>query len=224
MDDRETLFFSVRCFIEAVARTVRRCSCSRTSTGPTRGLLDLIELLAARLRDLPIVLLVLARPELLDTRPAGAAGCRRTPRCRCQPLGAEESRKLADELRLEHREPRGRRAALSRRPPRATRSSSSSCGDGRAGASRARAPDATLPTTIRGIVAARLDALPAAERSLLLDAAVVGKMFWRGALERIADDADGSATSSARSSAATWSGARRGRPSRATSSTRSSTC
>jgi len=37
-------------------------------------------------------------------------------------------------------------------------------------------------------VAARLDALPAAERALLLDAAVGGKVFWRGALERMCDD------------------------------------
>jgi hypothetical protein len=41
---------------------------------------------------------------------------------------------------------------------------------------------------VRGIVAARLDALPASERSLLLDAAVVGKTFWRGAVERIAGE------------------------------------
>jgi predicted ATPase len=49
----------------------------------------------------------------------------------------------------------------------------------------------TLPTTIRGILAARLDALPAEERALLLDAAVIGKTFWRGALERIAGETDG---------------------------------
>jgi predicted ATPase len=40
-----------------------------------------------------------------------------------------------------------------------------------------------LPTTIRGIVSARLDALPPDERAVLLDAAVVGKIFWTGALE-----------------------------------------
>ena len=42
-----------------------------------------------------------------------------------------------------------------------------------------------LPTTIRGIVAARLDALPPDERSVMLEAAVVGKTFWRGALENM---------------------------------------
>ena len=47
---------------------------------------------------------------------------------------------------------------------------------------------ASLPTTVRGIVAARLDALPAAERTVLLDAAVQGKVFWRGGLERMTDD------------------------------------
>ena len=54
----------------------------------------------------------------------------------------------------------------------------------------AEAGSESLPTTIRGIVAARLDALPAQERSLLVDAAVVGKTFWRGALERIARGRD----------------------------------
>jgi predicted ATPase len=42
-----------------------------------------------------------------------------------------------------------------------------------------------LPTSIRGIVSARLDALPADERAVLLDAAVVGRTFWSGALSRV---------------------------------------
>ena len=48
-----------------------------------------------------------------------------------------------------------------------------------------------LPTTIRSILAARLDALEPDERAILLDAAVVGKIFWRGALERIERRSDG---------------------------------
>jgi predicted ATPase len=48
----------------------------------------------------------------------------------------------------------------------------------------------SLPTTIRGLVAARLDALPAEERDVILDASIVGRSFWRGALERIARDPD----------------------------------
>ena len=49
--------------------------------------------------------------------------------------------------------------------------------------------EAALPTTIRELIAARLDALPSSERSVLLDAAVAGKVFWRGALERMTTDA-----------------------------------
>ena len=52
-------------------------------------------------------------------------------------------------------------------------------------AEHAKATAGELPTTIRGIVSARLDALPPGERAVLLDAAVVGKVFWTGALERM---------------------------------------
>jgi predicted ATPase len=52
-------------------------------------------------------------------------------------------------------------------------------------AEHATSPTDELPTTIRAIVSARLDALPPGERAVLLDASVVGKIFWRGALERM---------------------------------------
>lgn len=39
-----------------------------------------------------------------------------------------------------------------------------------------------LPESVQGIIAARLDALPSEEKRLLHDAAVVGKVFWLGAL------------------------------------------
>ena len=49
-------------------------------------------------------------------------------------------------------------------------------------------PAHELPVAIRTTIAARLDALPAEERRLLLDASVVGNTFWRGAVERLAGD------------------------------------
>jgi predicted ATPase len=42
-----------------------------------------------------------------------------------------------------------------------------------------------LPETVHGIIAARLDGLRPQEKALLQDAAVVGKVFWLGALETI---------------------------------------
>src|SRR4029079_14265638 len=42
-----------------------------------------------------------------------------------------------------------------------------------------------LPPSIRSIISARLDSLPPPEREALLDAAVMGKVFWSGALQRM---------------------------------------
>ena len=39
-----------------------------------------------------------------------------------------------------------------------------------------------MPDSVQGIIAARLDGLPPEEKALLQDAAVVGKVFWPGAL------------------------------------------
>ena len=43
-----------------------------------------------------------------------------------------------------------------------------------------------LPTSVRAIIAARLDSLPPGERSVLVDASVAGRVFWRGALAEMA--------------------------------------
>jgi len=58
-------------------------------------------------------------------------------------------------------------------------------------AERATADLDTLPTSIRSLLEARLDALEPDERAVLLDAAVVGKVFWRGVLDRIGKRGDG---------------------------------
>ena len=62
------------------------------------SLLDLVEMLAARLRDVPIFLLVLARPELLDARPAWGGGLPSYTALPLEPLGGNEARELASQL------------------------------------------------------------------------------------------------------------------------------
>jgi class 3 adenylate cyclase len=185
--DRETLFFSVRRFIEAVAGDKPTMLVFEDVHWADRSLLDLIELLAARLRDLPILLLALARPELLDARPGWGGGLPAYTALPLDQLKESEARELATQLlaaTIDSR--RAEQAALL-----------AETGEGNplfieqlAATLAETSPgvDSALPTTIRGIVAARLDALPAAERALLLDAAVGGKVFWRGALERMTDD------------------------------------
>ena len=50
-----------------------------------------------------------------------------------------------------------------------------------------RDAELTLPENVQGIIAARLDGLPAEEKQLLQDAAVLGKVFWLGAVTEVGD-------------------------------------
>ena len=51
---------------------------------------------------------------------------------------------------------------------------------------RPRAASLPLPPTVQALIAARLDALPGRRKALLQDAAVVGTVFWSGALAAMA--------------------------------------
>ncbi len=189
VSDREALFFSIRCFIEAVAKDRPTMLVFEDLHWGDSSLLDLVELLGARLRDLPIQILVLARPELLDIRPGWGGGLPAYTTLPLGPLAPEEAEVLAVErlsFVIDHAIA-GRAAELVQ----------SSAGNplfieqlAAALIETSGAEAGPLPTTIRGLVAARLDALPPAERSVVLDAAVGGKVFWRGALERMGTGGD----------------------------------
>src|SRR5439155_5057024 len=68
--DRETLFLSARRFVEALASREPTVLVFEDIHWADPSLLDLLELLAARLRDVPLLLLTLARPELLASKPS----------------------------------------------------------------------------------------------------------------------------------------------------------
>jgi class 3 adenylate cyclase len=180
--DRETLFFSVRVFIEAVARDQPTVLVFEDLHWADSGLLDLVDLLAARLRGLPIMLLALARPDLLDARPAWGGGLPAYIALPLEPLTVEESRELARHLLADGASESV--AAGAEGNPFFIEQLAATMVEAAPGG------DLALPNSIRGILAARLDALPAAERSLLLDAAVVGKTFWRGALAEMCKDSE----------------------------------
>jgi class 3 adenylate cyclase len=179
--DRETLFFSVRVFIEAVAQDRPTVLVFEDVHWAAASLLDLIELLGARLRDLPIMLLALARPDLLDTRPTWGGGLPAYSAVPLEPLNDDEARELAAQLLPEGDSSEAVAAGGEGNPLFIEQLAATV-------AETSPSSAVSLPHSIRGILAARLDALPATERSLLLDAAVVGRVFWRGALERMIED------------------------------------
>ena len=184
--DREILFFSIRSFIEAVARDQPTMLVFEDLHWGDEALLDLVELLAARLRDLPILVLVLARPELLDARPGWGGGLLSHTALPLRPLDKSDAtslaaQRLADAGAAEEAERAADLAAVADGNPlfiEQLAAALAESGD----------PAAALPTTIRELIAARLDALPASERAVLLDAAVSGRVFWRGAIERMTAD------------------------------------
>jgi class 3 adenylate cyclase len=184
--DRENLFFSIRTFIEAVARNEPMMLVFEDLHWADEALLNLVEMLAARLEDLPILVLVLARPELLDARPGWGGGLLAHSALTLRPLDERDATDLAV-LRLADL---GAEDGADRAADLAVLAGGNPLFIEQLAAVLAETGEAptSLPTTIRGIIAARLDALPAVERDLVLDAAVAGRVFWRGALERMTAD------------------------------------
>ncbi len=185
--DRETLFFSARLMVESLASRQSTMLIFEDIHWADPSLLDLIESLAARVGEVPVLLLTLARPELLAKRPSWAGGLRAYTSLPLEPLpdldAIELSRRLLVELGMgESAERTEALVTTAEGNPLFMEELAASLAEGATSGATA------LPTSIRGIVEARLDALPPPERAVLLDAAVVGKVFWRGALDRLQPD------------------------------------
>jgi predicted ATPase len=180
--DRQTLFFSARRLVEALANERPTVLVFEDIHWADAGMLDLLEVLASRVREVPLLLLALARPDLLERRQSWGGGVPGFTALPVEPLGEEHAKELAAQVLLQMQKPGEQSGEIGL------------VGEGNplfieelaaAVAEQAKATTAELPTSIRAIVSARLDALPPGERTVLLDAAVVGKVFWTGALERM---------------------------------------
>jgi class 3 adenylate cyclase len=187
--DRDGLYFSARLFVEAVARQQPTLLAFEDIHFSDPSLLDLIEFLASRVQDVPLLLVATSRPELLTSRPSWGGGLLASSTISLGPLNDEDAVELTGKL-FEQR-------GLDELKDRAESLASSSDGNPlfieeltASLAERSTRDASQLPGSIRGIVAARLDALPAPERSVVLDASVVGKVFWRGVLEHLRSDRD----------------------------------
>ena len=179
--DRESLFFVARQFVESIAHDRPTVLVFEDIHWADSSLLDLIEVLTVRTQDVPVLFVALTRPELFTNRPAWGGGLISATSLALDPLPEREAEHLAAQLlagRIEG-DYAERLAAAAEGNPLFIEELAAVVVERSVGEADA------LPTTIRSILAARLDALEPDERAILLDAAVVGKIFWRGALERI---------------------------------------
>jgi class 3 adenylate cyclase len=147
-------------------------------------MLDLIEHIADWSRDVPILLLCIARPELLDRRPGWGGGKLNATSVLLEPLMAAEAEQLADlllaDLKLDA-ETRWHILAMAEGNPLFLEEM----------AALARDADGAVrvPPTIRALLQARLDLLNDAERTVIERGAVEGKVFHRGSVTALAPPA-----------------------------------
>jgi len=146
--------------------------------------LDLVDHVADWSRDAPILLVCIARPELLDRRPTWAGGKLNVTTVLLEPLTAEETDELIelllgdaelDETLL------GRIRDAAEGNPLFVEQMLAMVAESPNG-------DVVVPPTIQALLAARLDQLDPSERGVLERGAVEGKIFHRGGVEALAPD------------------------------------
>lgn len=162
--------------------------------------LDLIDTLIQTSQNLPVLFILTCNPRLFERRPNWGSNWSASTRITLQPLNKEKSRQLVNEIL--HRMPN---------PPQALTELIISRADGNplyiAEMVRVLIEDGVilcdedkwklvperllqvhLPTSLTGIVQARLDALPGSERQVLQKAAIIGRTFWDSALFTLLND------------------------------------
>ena len=146
------------------------------------GVLDFVDHLVEWATGVPILVVCTARPELLTRRPGWAGGKSNATTISLSPLSGVHTAKLLGELL--------RRSVL----PAETQTTLLAAAGGNPlyaeqfarMLAESRTSELELPETVQAIIAARIDALPQAEKALLQDSAVVGGVFWLGAVGAVA--------------------------------------
>jgi class 3 adenylate cyclase/tetratricopeptide (TPR) repeat protein len=150
-------------------------------------LLDLIEHLAAWVKEAPLMLVCLARSELLDVRPTWGGGRVRATAIELEPLGPGESEELAEALLAERELPLDVLEAVLEKtegnPLYVEETIRMLVERGSRDGTAERIPD-----TLQALIAARIDRLPPSQRLVLQRASVIGRIFWAGAIETLSPE------------------------------------
>ena len=141
-------------------------------------MLDFVDHLVDWSTGVPLLVVCTARPELLERRAGWGGGKPNALTISIAPLSDDETAHLLASLLERSVLPADVQASLLARaggnPLYAEQFA-------RLLAEAGTHEELPLPENVQGIIAARLDGLPAAEKQLLQDAGVLGKVFWLGA-------------------------------------------
>ena len=147
-------------------------------------LLELIEHMTAWVRDGSLMIICLARPELLDVRSDWGGGRVRATAIELEPLTAADSETLIDALSEDSAVSQETRRKLLEKTGgnplflEEVMLDVAECGEETA--------TARIPDTIQALIASRIDRLDASSKSMLQHASVIGRTFWVGAVEYLA--------------------------------------
>ena len=185
-DRRNEAFAAWRRFLEGLAEQRPLIVVVEDVHWADESLLDFLDELVDWLTDVPLLVVATARPELLERRPGWSGGKLNATTLALSPLSDEQTAELIGRLLA--------------RPLLAAEAQQTLLE--RAGGNplyaeqfvelyteQGSTDELALPETLQGIIAARLDGLPDTEKSLLQDAAVVGKVFWASSIGRDPDAA-----------------------------------
>jgi class 3 adenylate cyclase len=194
-DRRSEAFAAWRQFLEALAEERPLVLVFEDLHWADNGLLDFVDYLADWAAGVPLLIVGTARPELLDRRPDWGGGKRNAATISIASLSQDETAQLLGTLLdqiLLPAELQMRVLGLAEGNPlfaeeyvRMLQDRGFLVRDGR-GWRLDDARELPLPETVQGMIAARLDALSPAEKELIQNAAVIGKVFWAGVLAALA--------------------------------------
>jgi class 3 adenylate cyclase/tetratricopeptide (TPR) repeat protein len=180
---QEESYTAWRRFLESVAERGPTVLCFEDLHWADAAFLSFLEHLADWSESVPLLLLCTARPELREQRPSWAAGLRNATTINLAPLSEEDTARLLSLLLEQAVLPvEAQRALLDRTGgnPLYAEEYVRLLADRDVLAGKLE--DVPFPDSVQALIAARLDTLSPERKSLLQDAAVIGKVFWAGAL------------------------------------------
>jgi predicted ATPase/class 3 adenylate cyclase len=188
--DRDDLFAAWRLFFERLSDTYPVVMAFEDMQWADDSLLDFIEYLLDSSRNSPILVLTLARPELHERRPTWGAARRNFNSLYLEPLSPSAMQELL--AGLVPGLPEGIRRRILERAEgiplyavetvRMLLDRGLLVQEGAVYRPAATIDELEVPETLHALIAARLDGLPAEERRVLQDAAVLGKTFTKHSL------------------------------------------
>ena len=178
-DRRTEQFAGWRIFLESLAERRPLVLVIDDLQWADDGVLEFIDELVELVEGVPLLVVCCARPELLERRPDWGGGKRNALTVSLGPLSVAEISHLVESLLGRDPADRELREAVVERAAGNPLYAEEFVRMQSAGGDVAGLPDSVL-----GIVTARVDLLPPAEKELLRDAAVMGGVVWSDGLAR----------------------------------------